>query len=322
MDLVSSGANSVLYDFPKEKGTSWATPGFYTLRFAVEPQSQDERYKSPDRVSIRIRVGCEVRPDKFEIFASDSAKGTGLPDGDIHRASYPGQVSGTITGGIGKFIHMKLTLSGVTSVNSSQIFAQVTSAKGKQGVFIFSNQDNSNTYTTKMDLGSAEVADELDGNGKYAVDILIGDSLLVKSINWRVANLELSLPTLTDNIHHVDPFAPKPLIQHTFRVEETRPTRVIALLFTAIVLVPLAILIINVLSTTSMSPPSSADFLPFIFFHGSLLAILLLYIWYWLRLNIFQALVFMIPLSLAAVVSGRYLLRALHTKSTAKSKSE
>jgi len=268
----------------------------------------------------RVRVAAEAKAEKFEIFVSDSAKGTGVQDSDITRASYPSQTS-TITGSIGKFIHMKLTIS--CPFSPSQVFGKLTSTKGKSGYVIFANQDHSNTYTAKLDLGSAELSDELDGNGKYNLEILIGDSLLVRSVSWAVSTLDLTLPSLPASHRPVDPFAPKAEIHHSFRQDEARPPRVIALLFTAIVLLPLAVLVIKLLSSWSMSVPSSVDYLQFILFHGSLLAMLLLYFWYWVKLNIFQALIFLLPLSLAALVSGRYLLRSLHlSRSASKTKSE
>jgi len=319
MELIPSTSNNVLYEFPKEKGNWATTPGFYTLKLSVDPITQDERFKAPDRITVRVRVAAEAKLDKFEIFVSDSAKGSGVQESDIQRATYPSQMSSSVTGSIGKFIHMKLTLS--CPLNPAQIFAKLTSPKGKSGYAIFSNQDNSNTYTSKMDLGSAEVADELDGNGKYNVEILVGDSLLVRSLTWSVATLDLTLPALPSSHQRVDPFALKPEIQHAFRVDEARPARVIALLFTVIVLLPLAFLIIKLLSSWTMSLPSSVDYLQFVLFHGSLLAILLLYFWYWVKLNIFQAIIFLIPLSFSALVSGRYLLRSLHMIKT-KTKSE
>jgi len=323
LELVGSSSNNVLYEFPKEKA-QWATsPGFYTLKLSVDPITQEERYKSPDRIVTRVRVAGEAKPEKFEIFVSDSSKPQQNSDSDVSRASYPSSISSVVTGTIGKFVHMKLNLS--SSFSPSQIFAKFKSSKGKGkvGFAVFSNQDNSHTYTAKLDLGSAEVADELDGSGKYSVEILIGDALVLKPLSWSVVTLDLTLPSLPSSHQRVDPFAHLTEIHHTFRPDEQRPARIIALLFTVIVLLPLAVLVLKLMSSSTMIIPPSIDRIQLFLFHGSLLSILILYFLYWVRLNIFQAMIFLIPLSLSALVSGRYLLKSLHAlKSTAKSKSE
>jgi oligosaccharyltransferase complex subunit delta (ribophorin II) len=320
LELASSSANNVLYEFPKDKGMQWATAGLYSLQFAVKPLSEDARFSTLDRAVVQIRVAIDVRPQTFEAFVSESAKGTGVQEHDIQRATSPNQISG-ITAGVGKFVHMKLVLTGAASVHPSQVFAQLTSPKGKQGIFVFTSNDNSNTYTSKLDLGSAEVADELGGSGKYTVDVIVGDALLLKAASWRVGTFDVTLPA-TGSSAAADPFTPKPEISHLFRVDEARPTRVIALLFTAIVLLPLVVLLMNLLTSSfSWSFTSNSDFLSFVTFHGSLFAILALYIWYWISLNIFQAIVFAAPLTLAAIVAGRGLLKSLHTKSS-KSKGD
>ena len=57
--------------------------------------------------------------------------------------------------------------------------------------------------------------------------------------------------------------------------------------------------------------------LAFLGFELSLAAELALLVWYWVELNMFQVLVYLIPPTIAAVFFGRSVLKALHTATAA-----
>ncbi len=89
------------------------------------------------------------------------------------------------------------------------------------------------------------MGDSLSGNGKYTVEVFVGDALLAKPVSWKVATLDVSGLSGSAKAA-VDWFAPRPDIAHAFRPAEERPNKLLAMLFTVVVLLPLLFLFAQV----------------------------------------------------------------------------
>lgn len=157
--------------------------------------------------------------------------------------------------------------------------------------------------------------------GKWSVEAILGDNSLPKPINIDLGSFEidmagqvLSSPEPGSVLNLKDTasvnYSPERLIEHTFREPDARPPSVISLAFTGITLAPLLILFI-------MWPLYGLNFKLFQFsissliFHVSFTGTLLLYVLYWLKLNMFQTINYLIVLSFLMVFSGHRLLTGL-----------
>jgi len=324
--VMPSTPNNTLFQLPSKSLSGWRG-GYYNLQFVVDSQGDDDRFKSDEKIIKRIKVLVDQKPDKLEVVINDSPKY--IADKDASRVSYPSQLSKVVVGMVGKFIHFKLQLKSEGASNAqfqpSQVFLQLSKEQKdnkppKQAIFVFVPTDQH--FALKLDLGSVEVSDALSGPGNYSAEVLVGDSLLLRSVTWKVGMF--TFPNLANNSAlttksgAADVFANKAEIHHIFRDDETRPPTIVAFFFTVVVLLPLAGLFLKLMGTplTLNLPTNPQELLWNLIFQGSILLILLLYVLYWLSLNIFQALACLSVLGLVAIVSGRQALRSLHARST------
>jgi hypothetical protein len=86
---------------------------------------------------------------------------------------------------------------------------------------------------------------------------LVGDALLAKPVQQRVATFDLS--QLPPHKSSVDFFAVRSDIAHSFRAPEDRPNRLLALVFTGLVALPFLWLLGKLMANGSLSSPGDAN---------------------------------------------------------------
>lgn len=144
--------------------------------------------------------------------------------------------------------------------------------------------------------------------------IVVGDVTIEPAIEWEVASVSITFHKTSAAAPQPSRFAPKPEIAHEFRQPEARPPVVVSLAFTAIVLVPGVVLLglwVAIGANISNFPWTDLNALVF---HVALGGVLLLFVTFWVQLNIFECLMYLTPLALVLVFSGRNMLRNIATK--------
>jgi len=287
-------------------------PGVYSLKFTITPVGEHEKYKEAV-VSRPVKLTTQISGADVEVAVSESAKGSTSSDKTI-KASRPGHLNGKVTAEADRYIHVKLTLSTPQGeLQPQQVFLQLVKEKNQEAIFVL-HPAGKDSYTAKLNLGSAEFQENVFGPGDYQVNIIVGDSLLVSSFVWPIGQFSIDVPS-TQQKRSADPFLVAPNIDHIFQKPDDRPSTSVALIFSGLVLAPLAVLFIG-LTTTGIryDLPNGAEFLSAFLFQISLALILLLYIFYWLHLNIFQALAGLGVLSIPALFFGNQALKARHER--------
>ena len=101
-------------------------------------------------------------------------------------------------------------------------------------------------------------------------------------------------------------------ITHQFRVPDKRPPAVVSLAFAALVLSPLAILLLGLpmLGINLTAVPRGPSALFTLLFFGVVVAVALVLVAYWLALNMFQTLQLLVPLLVAGAFTGQHAMRA------------
>jgi oligosaccharyltransferase complex subunit delta (ribophorin II) len=180
-------------------------------------------------------------------------------------------------------------------------------------------KDAKGHFLAKTNLGTTEFLESLFGAGEYDISVIVGDALLVKPAKWTAGTIVLSLPKDKEADPHTDLFAVKPDIKHAFRAAETRPSALMATLFTGLAAAPFVVLLLSLMASglSVQFPADAQEFLANVLFQGSIGAILLLYIAYWLFLNIFQALGMLAILSVVAVATGNRALKRRNQRNAA-----
>ncbi|XP_048565656.1 dolichyl-diphosphooligosaccharide--protein glycosyltransferase subunit 2 [Triticum urartu] len=168
-------------------------------------------------------------------------------------------------------------------------------------------------------------------SGTYDLELSVGDASMENSFLRALGQLELDLPEAPEKAPRppaqaVDPlakFRPQKEIEHIFRVPEKRPPQEVSLAFTGLTLLPfigfligLMRLGVNLKNFPSLPGPAAFASL----FHAGIGAVLLLYVLFWVKLDLFTTLKFLSFLSVFLVFVGHRTLSHL-SNTAAKQKT-
>ncbi|KAL5068058.1 hypothetical protein RYX36_018945 [Vicia faba] len=138
-------------------------------------------------------------------------------------------------------------------------------------------------------------------SGKYDIELTVGDAVMENSFSRLLGHVELDLPEAPEKAARpppppVDPYSrygPKAEINHIFRVPEKRPPQKLSLVFLGLILLPLIGFLVGLLRLGVNLKNFPGSTVPATFatlFHLGLAAVLLLYVLFWLKLDLFTTL--------------------------------
>ncbi|XP_042387173.1 dolichyl-diphosphooligosaccharide--protein glycosyltransferase subunit 2-like [Zingiber officinale] len=169
-------------------------------------------------------------------------------------------------------------------------------------------------------------------SGRYDIELAVGDAAMENSFLHVLGYIDLDLPEPPERASRppslsVDPYArfgPKQEISHIFRAPETRPPKELSLAFLAFTLVPLGGFVIGLLTlgvNLKSFPSSSVHALFSLLFHAGIAAILLLYVLFWLKLDLFTTLKVLGLIGVFLIFVGHRTLSCLASTSAGKVKT-
>ncbi|XP_021903831.1 dolichyl-diphosphooligosaccharide--protein glycosyltransferase subunit 2-like [Carica papaya] len=138
-------------------------------------------------------------------------------------------------------------------------------------------------------------------SGRYDIQLTVGDAVMENSLLRAIGHVELDLPEPPEKALHpppqpVDPYlryGPKAEITHIFKAPEKRPPKELSLTFLGLTFLPfigfligLLRLGVNLKNFPSLALPATFAVL----FHLGIGAVLVLYVFFWLKLDLFTTL--------------------------------
>nr|XP_043620547.1 dolichyl-diphosphooligosaccharide--protein glycosyltransferase subunit 2 isoform X2 [Erigeron canadensis] len=179
-----------------------------------------------------------------------------------------------------------------------QAFLKLRHETGAEHIFVVGNSGNQFEITLDF-LGLVEKFFYL--SGQYAIELTVGDAAMENSFLQPLGSIELDMPTAPEKTTQppalaVSPYlryGPKAEISHIFRVPEKRPSQEVSFGFLGLVFVPFLAFLVGLLrlGVNLKNFPTSAVPATFaILFHGGIAAVLLLYVFFWLKLDLFTTL--------------------------------
>ncbi|GKU86286.1 hypothetical protein SLEP1_g830 [Rubroshorea leprosula] len=138
-------------------------------------------------------------------------------------------------------------------------------------------------------------------SGRYDIELSVGDAVMENSLLRALGHIELDLPEPPEKAPRpppqpVDPYSrygPKAEITHIFRAPEKRPPKELSLTFLGLTIVPLLGFLIGLLRlgvNLKNFPTKAVPAVFAILFHVGIGAVLLLYVLFWLKLDLFTTL--------------------------------
>uniref|UniRef100_A0A1B6L611 Dolichyl-diphosphooligosaccharide--protein glycosyltransferase subunit 2 n=1 Tax=Graphocephala atropunctata TaxID=36148 RepID=A0A1B6L611_9HEMI len=283
-------------------------PGLYKLSVSAQPAKAEPRLVGNMGVILPLRVMCAVTVDNFEVGVGDSDQTTQPKFDKVVFSSKLGQVLEVDSQ---QKLVARFTLRDKASgkaLTVHQAFLRFQhKASNREITFVAEQDPNSLAYRFDLDIGAkAQEFGQL--SGVYSVHLIVGDVILSNSFSWLLADVKLKLALDTAQVSpSTSIYQPKQEIEHLFREPERRPPVAVSTFFTGLVAVPFLILLIlwAKLGVNISNFPFSLSALGF---HLGLGAIFTLFGFFWLQLNMFQTLKYLIGLGVVTFLCGNQLL--------------
>ncbi|KAE9460641.1 hypothetical protein C3L33_07396, partial [Rhododendron williamsianum] len=138
-------------------------------------------------------------------------------------------------------------------------------------------------------------------SGRYDIQLTVGDAVMENSYLLELGNIDLDLPEPPEKASGAPPqpvdlylrYGPKAEITHIFRSPEKRPPPELSLAFFALVLLPILGFVVGLLRlgvNLKNFPTATVSATFAILFHLGIAAVLLLYVLFWVKLDLFTTL--------------------------------
>uniref|UniRef100_U5EVZ5 Dolichyl-diphosphooligosaccharide--protein glycosyltransferase subunit 2 n=1 Tax=Corethrella appendiculata TaxID=1370023 RepID=U5EVZ5_9DIPT len=266
--------------------------------------------------SLNVNILGKVKVQLLEIGVGDSDSASSVKKQTV---SYPSKLKEVLAADSQQKIVIKAVLvdeSTTKPINVHQAFVLLRNEKTNDEIIFVAEQDTTKAYKFEMDVG-ARSADFGHKTGLYSINLIIGDALLSNSFKWHLSDVTLNFAQAStkDTVSTIR--QPLPEIEHQFRAPEKRPPRFLSDLFTGLCLAP--ILLLFVFWAKLQANVSNFIFsLSSIGFHLGFGAILGLFGVFWLKLNMFETIRYLLPVLLVTFICGNKLLKAIAAKRTSE----
>lgn len=286
-----------------------AVPGIYAVEIAAEGRAPPLIVSEPSVIVVSLAVRAVL--SNATVSVVDAASGASVRRVPLR---YPHSLAQPIT--VDHFQRLELRAamqgpSGVPLPAVHQAFLRfVHRVHGLEVVVPATERMRDGEVAVAMDMATyAPRFGQVDGS--YDVFLLVGDAALGESWIWHIGAVTLVFVT-------PQPYrgraalaytSPLPAVTYKLREPDARPSATLALLFTALAPLPLALLLISWwyaganLRGYRLSVSS-------LLFHAGIGGMLLVLVLFWLRLNIFQAFYWLAGIGSATYFAGHYTLSA------------
>eukprot|EP01018_Ginkgo_biloba_P024183 Gb_15372 [translate_table: standard] len=323
--------------------------GKYSLTFEVLPHDDQlaNAYSAGGRVQVHVTVTGIIKISNTEIAVLDSDTGSAeiVKSLDLSKKETVSlsanhlqklRLSFHITSPSGSFFkphQVCMQLSSLGFIMSLcfpvswvmhylillQVFLKLRHESNVEHVFLL--RPSGKLFDSLLDfLGLVEKLYYL--SGAYTIELLVGDSTMENSFSRVLGHLDLDLPEPPENADLPRPeavdaslrFGPKTEITHIFRTPEKRPPAQLSYAFLALTILPALGFLIGLWSmgvNLKNFPSSGLPLISALCFHGGILAVLVLYLLFWIKLNLFTSLKYLGFLGIFLVVVGHTILSHL-----------
>lgn len=311
--LFTSSSEKTKYTL--DSGDLNLSPDYYKFTVSVTPSKGNKGSVILLNNVVEFKLVTKIEIENFQIGILNTEDSSSP---SLNKLEYPKKSESLVVDSHQRLV-IKFTVKDSDYGKLSKIQQAVVKLINKktklEATVVFHSDSNRNF---KLNLDPSSVGDVLNFiSDDYEVVVIIADSLISSSIKWSVADVKLrfaqdGIPE--KNLDVVNYYLPKPEIKHLFREPEKRPPAVVSNVFTAFVLAPLFILLI-LWAKLGVNLKNFPFTLSSITFHLGLGSIFALFGVFWLQLNMFQTIKYLLMLGAVTFLSGNKMLSAIASKS-------
>merc|ERR1739844_174685 len=278
--------------------------GFYELTMTSTPVKENKKLAGNEGAVLLVKVLGTIALENVEIGVADTDQSTGPK---MTSVAHPDKVKKELEADHHHKVIIKFAVKDKASgekVKVHQAFVRLA-LKDSEIIYV-AEPDSSNNYKFDLDV-SAKAKEFGSKSGKYSVSLIIGDAVVSNPTNWNLADITLQFPAADGQAGSMPDNKPKPEIRHLFREPEKRPPQIVSTAFTGLCLVPIGLMIVvwmklgvNI-SNFPVSPTA-------IGFHLGLGSIFFLYLQFWLHLDMFSTIKYLIMVGVVTFLCGNSML--------------
>ncbi|GMH31249.1 hypothetical protein Nepgr_033092 [Nepenthes gracilis] len=276
-----------------------ADVGIYNFDFKIDLHDPDHSdiYATGDRTQVPIYVTGVIEVDGAEILILDNDLGSVELEKKLDLAG-----ENSIYLSANHLQKMRLSFQLATPLgnafNPHQALLKLRHENNVEHVFVVGSSGKK--FQIILDfLGLVDKLFYL--SGRYDIQLTVGDAVMENSFLKSLGHIDLELPAAPEKATRpppqpVDPYlryGPKAEITHIFRAPEKRPPEVLSLGFLGLTILPFVGFLIGLLclGVNMKNFPGSAVPATFaMLFHFGIAAVLILYVLFWVKLNLFTTL--------------------------------
>jgi len=283
-------------------------PGFYELVVSATPAKADPRFVGNTGVVVLVKVLASVEVVDAELRVTDAENGG---KGKVHELTFPKPAGKAITVDHKEHLSLSFTVQDSATqkaISVHQAFVSLTHVASGAEIHFVAEAGVDKNYKFDLDL-AASAADFNSKAGEYSVAVIVGDAVISNPVSWAAATININFPEVEDD-KAAGPYDVKPEITHMFREPEPRTASIVSNAFTLLCLSPFLLMLVlwAKLGANISNLPLS---LPAIGFHLGLGAIFGLYAMFWLQLNMFQTVKYLVVLGVVTFLCGNSLLSTI-----------
>ncbi|EZA55944.1 dolichyl-diphosphooligosaccharide--protein glycosyltransferase subunit 2 [Ooceraea biroi] len=274
--------------------------------------------------TITVKVLSEATLDYLEIGTGDADQTTQPKLTRVNTESPSGKLEHKIEADSQQKLVMRFLLRDSASkkpMRVHQAFVRLTSvatsANDKRGheIFFVAEPDAAHVYKFDMPVGTA-AANFGYQSGDYNVELIIGDAVISNPFRFNVGTVTLKFPEITSTEaadkgtsykQKANVYTTKPEIKHMFREPERRPPAFVSNLFSGLCLAPVLLLLI-LWARLGINISNFPLSLSAIMFHLGLGGIFVLFGIFWLKLDMFITLRYLLGFGVVTFLAGNKML--------------
>ncbi|XP_012231196.2 dolichyl-diphosphooligosaccharide--protein glycosyltransferase subunit 2 [Linepithema humile] len=273
--------------------------------------------------TITVKVLSEAILDYLEIGTGDADQTTQPKLTRVNTESPSSKLDHKIEADSQQKLVMRFLLrdsSNKKPMRVHQAFVRLTSASAstnKRGheIFFVAEPDAAHVYKFDMPVGTA-AANFGYQSGEYNMELIIGDAVISNPFRFNIGTVTLKFPELSSTEvgeksasykQKPNVYTTKPEIKHMFREPERRPPAFVSNLFTGLCLAPVLLLLI-LWARLGINISNFPLSLSAITFHIGLGGIFVLFGIFWLKLNMFVTLRYLLGFGVVTFLAGNKML--------------
>jgi len=278
--------------------------GFYELTLTSTPTKPNSKLAGNEGAVLLVKVLGTISLENVEIGIADADQSTAPK---MTSVAHPDKVKKELVADHHHKVLIKFAVKDKASGEKVKVHQAFVRLALKDAEIIYvAEPDSSNNYKFDLDV-SAKAKEFGSKSGKYSVSLIIGDAVVSNPTNWNLADITLQFPAADGQAGGVPDNKPKPEIRHLFREPEKRPPQIVSTAFTGLCLVPIGLMLVvwmklgvNI-SNFPVSPTA-------IGFHLGLGSIFFLYLQFWLHLDMFSTIKYLIMVGVVTFLCGNSML--------------